>query len=721
MAISTRRTRADSTTVDVLGPAIRAWIFKHLALVGALALASASAHAQSFNIDIDVTSTPGVWTLAPATGFGGAANQTGFWNAVAPSGVGPIALRGLNNALTTVSMSRSGLGGAASGFAFDNTNTSGNYQFLLDDMQSINAGITETITISGLNPGDYEIYTYAIAIDNSTLRTNVSVAGSGEGTIMVGGVTPVNSFAAGVTHSLHRRTISIFGVPGTGSLSITLSGIGIQVGSFNGLQIKEVRRDVTYVRASAPAGGDGGSWATAFSDLAAALVSVAAAPAPDPFGFGVHQVWVATGNYKPTTGTNRNASFVIPDLTSVYGGFAGNETELDARNSSVNQVTLTGSIGAVGVITDNTYHVVRFANGNSQLTGVTISDGYDDDPALAGGAGIHVTGGTPRIYDCRILNNTSIRSGAGVRIEDGSPIIFRCSFINNRSITSTDASGGAIILRNSRTRYALIQECAFLNNFAQSSGGAVWADTGAIDIVNTLVDGNRCGTANGGGLSLSGRATLTNCTIVNNASTTGRVGGVGATFQSELTNCVLWGNTGGDASSSLQVKQLDFVDPDSVNFSIVQGWITTPGNPGGVNVRSINPGFRNALGADGLPGTIDDDLRPAAGSPMIDAGYNGALAVGGSSDLAGQSRIRNDPSTPDTGLGNGAIVDLGCYEYQPPVCRADFNNSGAVSVQDIFDFITAYFMNNPLADVNASGAVTVQDIFDFLGLYFAGC
>lgn len=54
-------------------------------------------------------------------------------------------------------------------------------------------------------------------------------------------------------------------------------------------------------------------------------------------------------------------------------------------------------------------------------------------------------------------------------------------------------------------------------------------------------------------------------------------------------------------------------------------------------------------------------------------------------------------------------------------CRANFNHVGGVTVQDIFDFLGAYFGNLPAADINASGGVTVQDIFDFLSLYFAGC
>lgn len=55
------------------------------------------------------------------------------------------------------------------------------------------------------------------------------------------------------------------------------------------------------------------------------------------------------------------------------------------------------------------------------------------------------------------------------------------------------------------------------------------------------------------------------------------------------------------------------------------------------------------------------------------------------------------------------------------VCLADYNCSGSVTVQDLFDFLAGYFTQNPQADVNNSGTITVQDIFDFMALYFAGC
>jgi hypothetical protein len=56
-----------------------------------------------------------------------------------------------------------------------------------------------------------------------------------------------------------------------------------------------------------------------------------------------------------------------------------------------------------------------------------------------------------------------------------------------------------------------------------------------------------------------------------------------------------------------------------------------------------------------------------------------------------------------------------------PCCRADFNGQGGVTVQDIFDFLAAWFALAPAADFNQQGGVTVQDIFDFLSAWFQGC
>jgi hypothetical protein len=71
-------------------------------------------------------------------------------------------------------------------------------------------------------------------------------------------------------------------------------------------------------------------------------------------------------------------------------------------------------------------------------------------------------------------------------------------------------------------------------------------------------------------------------------------------------------------------------------------------------------------------------------------------------------------------LALGSPNARGIVHLRPAPCRADFNGVGGVTVQDIFDFLAAYFAGAPSADFNGSGGITVQDIFDFLAAYFAG-
>lgn len=55
------------------------------------------------------------------------------------------------------------------------------------------------------------------------------------------------------------------------------------------------------------------------------------------------------------------------------------------------------------------------------------------------------------------------------------------------------------------------------------------------------------------------------------------------------------------------------------------------------------------------------------------------------------------------------------------VCVADYNCSGTLTVEDIFDYLNGWLAVAPAADVNGVDGVTVQDIFDFLNSWLAGC
>lgn len=107
-----------------------------------------------------------------------------------------------------------------------------------------------------------------------------------------------------------------------------------------------------------------------------------------------------------------------------------------------------------------------------------------------------------------------------------------------------------------------------------------------------------------------------------------------------------------------------------------------------------------------------------------------------SSGILDSCEIMDDPGRDQN--GNGILDECeapsSCTVNGFPV-RGDFNCSGGnPTVQDIFDFLGAWFGNctaiGPApcqfgsADVNHSGGnppVTIQDLFDFLGAFFGNC
>jgi hypothetical protein len=92
-----------------------------------------------------------------------------------------------------------------------------------------------------------------------------------------------------------------------------------------------------------------------------------------------------------------------------------------------------------------------------------------------------------------------------------------------------------------------------------------------------------------------------------------------------------------------------------------------------------------------------------------------ALAPTGAGEFFIAGRTDGSLGGPNAG---GADYFLAKYG---PFCAADFNHDGTLSLQDIFDFLIAYFTADPRADFSHDGLIGVQDIFDFLAAYFAGC
>jgi hypothetical protein len=152
-----------------------------------------------------------------------------------------------------------------------------------------------------------------------------------------------------------------------------------------------------------------------------------------------------------------------------------------------------------------------------------------------------------------------------------------------------------------------------------------------------------------------------------------------------------------------------------------------PGLNSGKNYRIQLLGLAGTDGVD--PGSIFSSAvvqDSIAGANAPAAGYGSAISLGA---LVFRAKIVYDMNAdgvyadPSAG-GTGATSPDQAYTVQmvlmPRVPKGDFNRDQALTVQDIFDFLAAWFTLGLGSDWNGSGATTVQDIFDFLTDWFAG-
>ena len=238
-----------------------------------------------------------------------------------------------------------------------------------------------------------------------------------------------------------------------------------------------------YVKASASGGNNGTNWTNAYTDLQSALTALS----------GGGTIWIAAGTYKPGSGSpTRSSTFSLPNGITIYGGFAGTESNISERNIASNATILSGDIGTADVTTDNVYHVATSSSVNATLDGVTITAGRaNGGGANDNGGAVNFTAGTLTIKNSKVTNNY-------------------CGF-----------SGGAIYVDGSATALNLTN-CLFADNTSNDYAGAI-------------------------GLNAGG--TFTNCTFSGNTAFTGGALYVGAA--TTINNSILWGNT---ATNSPEVE-----------------------------------------------------------------------------------------------------------------------------------------------------------------------
>jgi predicted outer membrane repeat protein len=368
------------------------------------------------------------------------------------------------------------------------------------------------------------------------------------------------------------------------------------------------------------------------------------------------EIWVMAGTYKPTNGTDRAISFVLKNNVAVYGGFAGTETFRTQRDPASNVSILSGDIGAAGVTTDNSYHVVvgSGTDHSAILDGFTIKYGNGNGtfPNNAAGA-LYNDSGSPVLNNLIITDNTASGGGGGVFNYSGSnPLMSNMVFKNNTSV-----NGGALLNNASNP---ILTNVIFDSNTGHN-GGAINNDNGSAPILTNITISNNTAQWGGGISNGASSPTLINVTIFGNNAVQGDGGMTNADGSSPtLTNVTFSGNT-----SALYgvIRNYNGSNPKIYNSIL---W----NNSAGIfNISSITT-LKDSVTQGGCPAdstctnVIDADPKLF---PLADnGGFTQTIALDFGSSAIDTGGVNSTcAATDQRGVGRVVFCDIGAFEFVP--------------------------------------------------------
>ncbi|RMG67233.1 MAG: T9SS C-terminal target domain-containing protein [Bacteroidetes bacterium] len=407
-----------------------------------------------------------------------------------------------------------------------------------------------------------------------------------------------------------------------------------------------------FVKAGATGAGDGSSWTDAYTDLQDAID---AAP-------GGAELWVAAGTYTPSRTTSGNTSdnkakertFFINKSLSLYGGFAGTESQLAQRNWNSNHAIIDGDLGNGKRV----YQLFRIQQQVSvTIDGFTLQRAEAEGPSdQSDGAGIlahNLSTLTLRNLDCYDLE--AKRDGGILHITQLSQLYIEgCGFYGGES-----KKGGALHADNLSN--LTIVNSYFCGNEADGGsgmGGAIYAtQLGSFTLTGSAFTNNEAENHGGAIYLKNGSATtLTNNTFTNNeADNHGGAVYLSSYGAFNAYNTIFWDNEDQNGSQHVAAS-VWYTNASLPSFRncILKGsqgsganWPATLTDAG--NNLDQNPLFASLAGPDGQDCSGDEVIGVSSGSPALNNGDPNAPNLP-AVDLNNQARVQD------------GLVDIGAAE-----------------------------------------------------------
>jgi uncharacterized repeat protein (TIGR01451 family) len=346
-------------------------------------------------------------------------------------------------------------------------------------------GLGEAVTLVNLLPADLRPVSVVASRGEATLGTNGLIWVLGQ--LAVGETGRATLIARAVEAPVPRTSVNV---------AFVTSSTPDPAPANNTAEVTTavVAPPIIHVRTGGHDAADGLTWATAKRTVAAGARAANAG--------GI--VWVAAGEYAETL------TFLGVQVR-VYGGFAGDETDLAARDWRA-QPTVLRPVGEI-----------RIAGGASvTLDGLVICDGTAG--ALA------CTEATLELQECVFARNGGRFYGGALALIASTATVRRCTFTQNEGVF-----GGAICSWDS---VLTVDSSLFAENVADFGGGI--SVTGGTALLRNLTLGHNRAMGLGGGLHLQRTtATVTHTIVAFNSS-----GLLAVSCTPTLTTNDVYGNTG---------------------------------------------------------------------------------------------------------------------------------------------------------------------------------